>query len=169
MDLLTLCPAYHNEASNILYSDNTFLVATHPDTYIDAASLGLLGQWLRSIGPTHQDEVREVLVNLSPLCPWPTRDDRVIIDLKEIMMQLWRRQNRLRPDKLIPDYANIRISFTLSGRQLHNLCTHLTGAHLPPALQYIINIHYLNRVITLLSPSSRPSMKYSFHSPQTLR
>jgi hypothetical protein len=169
MDLLTLCPAYQNEALEILYSKNTFRISNLPDTYIDAVSSGFLDQWLRSIGPTHQDEVRKVLVDLTPLCPWPTRGGRVILDLKAMVMQLWRRQNTLQAGQLVANQANIQISFTLSGRQLHNLCHHPTGAHLPPSLQYTMNIQNLNTIIRLLRPDThRGNMKYLLHSPRTL-
>ncbi|KAF1833867.1 hypothetical protein BDW02DRAFT_359153 [Decorospora gaudefroyi] len=165
IDVLTTCRQFFDEASSVFYTDNTFLLSTLSDANNDAANLGFLEEWLTSLG-TRRHLVRNVLIDLSPLCPVPCHNAHRFIDLLPIMLQIWRLNtapaNPLNPPQR---YANIRISFALSGRLLHS---HAHPPHPVPSAKRVINIAALNDMIASLSPGSQPVMRPYFCSPRTI-
>jgi hypothetical protein len=141
------CRQFYGETRSILLEDNTFMLSTQFDAYADASSLGLFSRWMRSLGP-YRDYVRKVIINLSPLCPGPCHLARPWIDLKPIMVEIWRYQTILTSNHS-RQRANIKMSFAFSGRQLRGHVHH-PAPHTPST--YTIDQASLNAMITLLTP-----------------
>jgi hypothetical protein len=111
------------------------------------------------LGP-YRDYVCEIIIDLSPLCPGPCHFFLPWIDLKPIMMEIWRYQDILTTNGN-RQRTNIEISFAFSGRQLHG------HSHHPQRLT--ISDSNLNAMITLLTPQRSPEMSSYLQSPRVLR
>jgi hypothetical protein len=91
LDLFTICRQFYGEARSSFLSDNTFMLTTEYNSFIDASSLGLLIEWMTSLGP-YRDYVRKVIIDLEPLCPGDCHLAITYIDFLSIMMMIWRYQ-----------------------------------------------------------------------------
>jgi hypothetical protein len=159
IQVFTTCRQLHGECKSIFLTNNAFLLSTQPNTFRDASIMGLLSRWMFDLGP-YRDYIRKVIIDLSPLCPGPCHLFRQWIDLKPIIMEIWRYQGILTANGS-RQRANIDISFAFSGRPLRG---HL---HHPP--QNTISDSNLNAMITLLTPQRIPEMSAYLQSPHVLR
>ena len=94
IDLLSTCRQFYDEARSTLFSDNTFMLSTQMDAFTDASTLGLLSRWMAGLS-SNLDYVRKVVIDLEPLCPGLCQPAHDRIDLKPIMMMIWRYQDIL--------------------------------------------------------------------------
>ncbi len=126
------CHQFYGETRSIFLEDNTFMLSTQFDAYADASSLRLFSRWMRSLG-LYRDYVRKVIIDLSPLCPGPCHLARPWIDLKPIMVEIWRYQAILATNHT-RQRANINV-FRILGTPALGTCT-------PPRSPYASAIRY---------------------------
>ena len=159
IQVFATCRQLYGECRSIFLSKNIFLLSTQSNAFNDASSMGLLSRWMFDLSP-YRDYVRKVIIDLSPLCPGPCHFFLPWIDLKPIMMEIWRYQDILTTNGN-RQRANIEISFAFSGRQLHG------HSHHPQRLT--VSDSNLNAMITLLTPQRSPEISSYLQSPRVLR
>ncbi|KAI4676340.1 uncharacterized protein J4E88_007254 [Alternaria novae-zelandiae] len=160
IELLSTCRQFYDEARSILFSDNTFMLSTQMDAFVDASTLGLLSSWVTGLG-SNLDYVRKVVIDLEPLCPGLCQPTHDRIDLKPIMVMIWRYQDIL-TSQGNRQRAKIEVSFAFSGRHLRS------HTHWGIPTPYPINESNLNAMITLLTPQRSPEMSPYLRAARSL-